>query len=628
MIGCSGSHFHLPETVALWDRRAAGRGDEAPRTVVEILRRQAEAHPGKAACHYRDAQGRWAAVSWRRHWGDIVRAAGRLRAAGVGRGDRLAIMAPSCREWQVAEMAGLLLGAVIVGVDAHATPQQIGHVLLHSGASAVVCDGDDALGRIPAEALMTVGGYFDLRKLCAGRGIAEEGPDPSFLAAPDPDDPATIIYTSGTTGAPKGIGYSHRQLMAACDAIVEAYPGLGPTDSTVCWLPMSCLLQRMMNLVTMRLGAELYFAEDPREIVEVAREAQPTVLVGVPRFFERFEEGVRDRVAAGPGWMRRLFAAALAAGDERARRLRQGRPVGWRLAIRHALLDRLVLRGVRRALGGRIRFMISGSAPMPVWLLEFYAACGLPVLEAYGVSENTVPVAANRPGEPRFGSVGRPLSANRVRLSPEGEVLVQGPGLFRGYHGIPDGESAFTPDGFYRTGDMGRFDEDGFLHLTGRKADLIKTSTGRRISPARVEAVYRRSRWVDQVVVFGHGRERIAALVVPRFQAIEADAMFAGLSRCELAASPLLREAIRQDFQGLGAELPAHERIADFVLLDRPLSMEAGELTATLKVRRERIAENHAALIGTLCPSDPGPEARLAKTIAARLGVQIRRRST
>ncbi len=598
MMDCSGSRFFASEAAGFWERRLSGQSGAAAATIVEELRRQAGLHPGKTACRCRDPRGRWIEVSWRRHWDDIVRVASRLRAAGVLRGERLAVMAPSGREWQVVEMAGLLIGAVIVGIDRQSAPGQVEHVLRESEAAGLVYDGREGPVRLSAGALPSMRERFELRELCAGEGAAR-APAEDF-ASPHPDDLATVIYTSGTTGAPKGIAYTHRQLLAACASIVETYPCLGPADSTVCWLPMSCLLQRMINLVAMRLGIELYFCEDPRTIVDVAREVKPTVLVGVPRFFERFHEGLQERLAAAPGWVRSLFAAALAVGAERSRGLRQGNAPGRWLRLRHAILDRIALRGVRRALGGRIRFLLSGSAPMPVWLLEFYQACGLLVLEAYGVSENTVLIAANGPGNYRFGSVGRVLPANCVRISPEGEVLVRGPGLFRGYVGEAGAGAALTPDGFYRTGDLGRFDEDGFLHLTGRKADLIKTAGGRRIAPARVEAVYRRSRLVEQLVVAGHGRRHLAALVVPRFEAIEAEARFAGMTRSELAGSSRLREEIRREFQSLEAELPAHERVADFALLDRPLSLEAGELTGTLKVRRERVLANHAMLLERL----------------------------
>ena len=295
--------------------------------------------------------------------------------------------------------------------------------------------------------------------------------------------------------------------------MVDEFPDLGESNRLMCWLPMAPLFQRMLNLVAFASRSPTYFVENPRDIMARVAEVRPTAFASVPRFYEKLHDGIQERLAAQSGLQRRLVAAALSAGSEVSQCARGGVAPTWSLRMRHAVLNYLVLRRIRSAMGGSMKWMISGSAATPVWLLEFFDSIGLLVLEAYGVTENPVPIAANRSNAHRFGSVGRPFRLNEVRLSDESEVLVRGPAMFREYRGEGRPPERFTSDGFYRTGDQGRFDEDGFLYLTGRVAEMIKTTTGRRISPVAVEAVYSRCEYVDEIVVLGNNRPYLVALV-------------------------------------------------------------------------------------------------------------------
>jgi long-chain acyl-CoA synthetase len=254
-------------------------------------------------------------------------------------------------------------------------------------------------------------------------------------------------------------------------------------------------------------------------------------------------------------------------------------------------------------MGGEIRLMISGSSAAPVWLLEFFHGIGLLVLEAYGITEDPVPVAANRPAEYRFGSVGKPFSVNRVQIGENGEVLVQGPATFGGYIGEGRPTERFTSDGYYRTGDCGHFDADGFLYLTGRAADIIKTSSGRRISPVAIEGVYRQSRFVDQIVVVGNDRPHLVALVALNVPAVAEALASAGIaipSQEECRNSAAVVDLVQREFAALGERVARHERIRTFAILPAPLSIERGELTATLKPRRKQIEERHRAVIDAM----------------------------
>ncbi|MFH1021816.1 MAG: AMP-binding protein, partial [Planctomycetota bacterium] len=419
------------------------------RTLIDILRGQRDQSPDHAACHVRNESNRWIPVSRAEILDRMEHAAAALRRLGLVAGDRLAIQGRTNDHWLVFELAALRLGAVVVGIDPRAPAGEIREILADSGARGLLVENPAMLAACPAEDIgfrMTFSGMAALSR--------EASPLSPEIPAPGGNDPAALIYTSGTTGKAKGIIYTHAQIMAAHRAILAALPILSGNDRTIAWLPMSNLLQRMINGVALTAGVGLYFVEDPREIARCFQEVRPTVFVGVPRFYQKVRDGVLERLGRAKGLRRRLAQAALVSGKEAFRARTAGQPLSLAARLRHAALDALVLRKIRKALGGKIRILMTGSAATPRDVLEFFHAAGLPLLESYGVSENTIPVTLSRLDAFRVGSVGRPLPENEVVLAADGEVLVRGPGLFRGYTNgtAPD---AFTADGFYRTGDLG-----------------------------------------------------------------------------------------------------------------------------------------------------------------------------
>lgn len=539
-----------------------------PGTVHGLFLSRVDTTPDAVACCHRTSAS-WVPTTWRELAAQVRRVAAGFRRAGVAKGDRLAVQGRTSREWLLAELAAYSLGAVVVGIDSHASGGQAKFVLDHSEARFLVADDTKNLERIPSEVRDRLTGVFvpDTRRgneirwqFAADDLAADENPTPV-----SPVDPATLVYTAGTTGTSKGIRYTHRHLLAACDSIMRMWPELGPGDSTLCWLPMAHQFQRMLNLWAVACGMTMYFVEDPRTVADALRQVRPSFFVAVPRFYEKFAQGLR------------------AAPDPAA--------------------------AAREATGGNIRFMLTGSAPLAPWVGEYLHGLGLLVLEAYGVTENTVPLVANRTDAYRFGSVGRPFPGNELRLAEDGEVLVRGPGLFDGYDKDEQRPPhLFTPDGFYRTGDLGRVDADGFWYLVGRKAEMIKTSTGRRISPTAVEGAYSQGRLLDQVVVFGHGRTHLVALVTLKPAAVVAELGLDPSSTGEqLANSPAVREGIRAEMEHLGRTLPPYEQVRHFDILPAPLSVERGELTPTLKLRRREIAARHADRIERLY-QEPSPQ--------------------
>ena len=573
-------------------------------TLPALLRARAVQTPEAAAFAVEETPGRWRTVNWRAFFDQAQAVSGRLRRAGVRRGTRLAIIAPVGLEWEIVHHAALAAGAAVLGLDAHDQPQRLREMLDQAGVDALAVADPSLLEcaspacRARLKAVLHWGAAapdadtwpmaWTLREWMqpdtasvGGDGKATtdavdaEGALPS---EPGPDDVATIIFTSGTTGHPKGIAYSHAQLCLAIEAIADAFPFVGPGSHLLCWLPLSNLFQRVVNLAGMRRGALSHLLADPRRVMDVVGGVAPDVFVGVPRFYEKLYQGLLQRIGDMPPLQRRALAWAWDVGRATSR----GRQPGGRLSAwargQWWLADRLVLRRVRAIAGPRLRCFVSGSAPAPRRLLEEMHGLGWTVLEAYGLSENVMPMAMNRLDDYRFGSVGRPLPGQRVRCAEDGTLSVEGPGVFTGYLG-----HAPRPDGPYRTGDEGRFDDDGFLFLTGRSGDLFKTSTGRRVAPAGIEAALATCPGVDQVIVVGAGRPYLAALCVllPGWWPDRRDELARELAQCL-------------------APLNAHDRPAVVGILRQPFEIVTGELTPNLKLRRRAIEARRAAEIDAL----------------------------
>lgn len=570
------------------------------KTISSLVADRARISPDAVALCHRAGAAAWQPITYAALASTVERLARGLAGRGLERGDRIAIFSRTRVEWLLVELAAMFAGLVVVGLDRHAPSDTLVRILDEAQPSALFVDEPSALAALPASSLagirLIVTGQpmgedrrsgvsvVDWSELLAATGVANEKRS-AFSEHDDAQSPAALLYTSGTTGAPKGILFRQMHLVVACQAILTAFPMLAASrGKTLCWLPMAPLFQRMMNYVALAAGVTIYFVEDPAEVLAVAREVRPTYLIAVPRLFEKLHGEIQQRLSRLPQPFR---------GQSLDRDARDAR-AGFVERVSAAL----VARTVRRTFGGRVEFVVTGSAPMPVWLLQYFRRCGVLLLEAYGLSENTVPIAANRFDAFRFGSVGKLLPENEVRFAEDGELLVRGPGLFDGYWS-PAGidTSGFAADGFFATGDVGAVDDDGFLYLTGRKSDVFKTSGGLRISPSKIEAHYRRLPYIDQIVVFGHGRPFVGALVRVNqrlVQDIDGDGVTSASDRRKL------RVKVEADIAALGAELPGHERIRRFELLEHPFALDRGEMTPSLKLRRDTILRNYREVIDAM----------------------------
>ncbi len=566
-------------------------------TVAQLLDLRAAETPQGIAFQREAADGRWESISWQDFSRRVAKLRRALSAAGLRKGDRLALIAPVSLEWELLHHAAMAMGVAVVGMDAHDLPERIATMAEQAGIAAFATADGRSLSRLGLDRLAAVRFLLDLNQPGNKGAELPEGPrrltwpgleamGTSAQGDPEPpaaDDIATIIFTSGTTGAPKGIAYSHGQVCLAVGAICEVFNFVGHEGRLLCWLPLSNLFQRMVNLAAVRQGVATYLLGDPRRVMEVVARVSPDIFVGVPRFYEKLYDGIVQNIAALPPLRRQLVAWAWDLGRRASGLRRQGRAVPPWLVAAHSVADRLILRRVRSIMGKRLRCMVTGSAPTPRHLLEELHALGWVVLEAYGLSENVLPMAMNRIDDFRFGTVGRPLRGNQIVVADDGAIKVRGPGMFAGYLGEAD-RSAFDTEGFYLTGDLGQSDADGYLRLTGRTSELIKTSTGRRVAPAGVEAQLRSVPDIDQAVLIGNGRKCLVALCT----SIQTGPDESARARLERA----LREQLTR--------INEHERPSGVALIERPFSIELGELTPNLKLKRAVIEMKHAELIQRL----------------------------
>ena len=561
-----------------------------------MLALRAEQSPDAAGQWSLDEQGRWTACTWRQMQQRVAALAHGLRTLGLQPTHQIGVMAASSATWDDVGLAVMAARGVLVGIDAHATPAQIRATTASVQLRGLIVDTASLLERFDAAwlsglsfvvVLSAVG--EDLRshakvKLIALRELVEQGG--LAIEAPwdesRPDDVATVIFTSGTTGDPKGLAYDHAQMLLAVDAILEAFAEISPGSRLACWLPLSNPFQRMINLCAVARGAEIFYVGNPVRIMQYLPSIRPHVFIGVPRFFEKFHAGLMTQLRTAGVVTRALAMWGIRIGERRAGRMRGGAGSGWLLDLQYRIADALVLRRIRAAFGGELMCLVSGSAPMPLWLLERLHGIGLLVLEAYGLSECIVPVSCNRLGAFRFGSVGRVMKGVQVHLAPDGELLLASEGVSKAEADTAGSTLQGDPDRWLHSGDFATMDDAGFVFLAGRKSEIFKTSTGRRVAPSFVEAHLRSVLGVEHAAVHGAGQKFLTAVV----------------SIAEDAPDPSgqWREAVRVAIE----PLPEYLRPAGLVFTRRPFSIEAGELTGNLKLRREQVLQRYRAPLDSL----------------------------
>jgi long-chain acyl-CoA synthetase len=539
-----------------------------------------------------------------------------LAALGVDAGDAVALISDNRPEWAVTAYAAYGLGASVVPMYEAQHDDNWRYILGDSGATVAFVANDvigervsafqDELGKL--EHIIA----FDAGPDATGPSYAGLGADAQevvSMADVDADDVAGFVYTSGTTGRPKGVVLSHGNLARNVSAITDVFP-IGEDDRTLSFLPWAHAFGQTVELHTLvAVGASTAFAEATDKIVANLGEVRPTMLVSVPRIFTRIYDGLHKRMDDEGGVTKLLFDAAIATARQRHELAEAGRSSRW-LNLRHAALDRIVLSKVRERFGGNLRYAISGGAAIPVEVAEFIDALGITVYEGYGLSETSPIATANWPGNRRIGSVGTAIPGVRVTLDSavsedprDGEIVVYGHNVMQGYHNLPDTTAdVMTDDGGFRTGDLGRFDEDGFLHITGRVKEQYKLANGKYVVPTIIEDKLALSRFIANAMVDGDGRPYNVALVVPDVDAVEAWAKDTGhtLDPDDLANDPDVLELIGGEITQLTSDMPRYEQIRQFALLDEDFTTDNGMLTPTLKLRRPIVLDRFGDTLARL----------------------------
>jgi long-chain acyl-CoA synthetase len=582
------------------------------RTLLDLYRHELER---PRPDHYRHLRpGSVRSFSTLEFFDRVAALADALVGLGVGPGDRVLVLCDTRPEWHMVDIAVLGLGAVNVPIYGTLTPEQVAYQVRDSGAAAAIAEdpaqmakllevrescpglrhlaqleGERAAGVLDLEALMTAGAPG------AGERFWERA------AKVREDDLATIVYTSGTTGEPKGVMLTHRNIAT------NAREALGRVDISSDELGLECLplchmIERIAGFMYMSLGASRAYCSVFHAGALMA-EIRPVVFAAVPRLLEKVHAAVMAKAAAAPPLRRALFQWALAVGSEAARRRRAGQAPGAGLALRHRLADRLVLAKVRGALGGRLRAVFCGGAAVPLYVHDFFQAIGVPVQEAWGLTETSPIITMNGPTPDtlRLGSVGRAFASYEMKVAEDGELLARGPSVFPGYWNKPERTAeVFDGEGFFATGDIGVIDGDGFVFITDRKKDLIVTAGGKNIAPQPVESELKQSPLVESAVLIGEGRPYVVALLAPDLEGVAAWAREHDLDPADHAAAlahPELAAAYAAVVEGVNARLARFERIKDFRVLPRPFTVDGGELTPTMKVKRRVVAAAYAELI-------------------------------
>jgi long-chain acyl-CoA synthetase len=580
--------------------------DSIPRRLLE----QAKVRP-EAPAHYVKEGVFWRMSSYREYATEMRRAGRSLIALGLEPGSTVSLLGFNRPEWVVLDVASMAIGGAAAGIYATCSPDEVQYIIDHAASKVVLVENRSQLEKV----LKTWDRMPHLQWAVLMRG-AEPSDDPRVLTweqflekgnrvseqlfdqrldALEPGGLATLIYTSGTTGPPKGVMLSHRNLTWTADAAIRV-TGITCWDCSLSYLPLSHIAEQGITVhISISAGAATYFAESLDKVADNLKEVQPTLFFGVPRIWEKFHAGIGAKLAQATGAKRVLVEQATRVGTQyNACRARGEQPTPW-LDMQHRLFDKLIYSKLKAAVGlGRARVRVCGAAPISKEVLEFFASLDILVGEIYGQSEDSGPTSLNIPGRTKLGSVGPSFPGVDVKIAADGEILVKGPNVFLGYYKEPEATAETLVDGWLHSGDLGKFDEEGFLHITGRKKEIIITAGGKNIAPKNIEAALKNHELIAEAVVIGDRRKFLTALITLDPDAAARFAAERGLDGRSTQELPEVREAVQRAVDEVNSHLAQVETVKKFSILPRSFSVEDGELTPTLKIKRRVVNQNFA----------------------------------
>ncbi len=570
--------------------------------------------PDKVAYMYKKG-GKWHKLTFKEvvDWTENISAG--LASLGVKKGDRVALISTNRVEWAVADYAALALGAMLVPIYPSLLSDQVKYIINDAEAKVVIAADEIQMEKVdevrselehakhfyvfdPPKELKEPWKKFETLA-DAGKDFLQEHPGyvTEEIKKVEPADWATIIYTSGTTGEPKGAVLTHGNFLSNIEgtlAVLDIYS----EDVFLSFLPLSHVFERMAgHFLSSYLGATVAYAESIDTVAENMLEIKPTVMISVPRLYEKIYARIIENVEMGPGSKRKIFYWAVKVGQEYVNRIVKKQPIPFALKAKYNVANKLVFSKLKERVGGRLRFFVSGGAPLSPEIGEFFAAAGLIIIEGYGLTETSPVISANLLDNFKFGTVGLPLPNVEVKIAEDGEILTRGPHVMVGYYKKEaDTKEAIDEEGWFHTGDIGLLDEDGFLKITDRKKNIIVTSGGKNIAPQPIENALTMSQYIEQAVVIGDKRKFCTAVIVPALEAVKNWAAAQGKTVNtyeDMLKLDGLKELIRQEVDKVNESLARYETIKDFVIAREPFSIESGELTPSLKTKRRVIEEKY-----------------------------------
>jgi long-chain acyl-CoA synthetase len=566
---------------------------------------------------FRSANG-WESISAKEMLRRVAGLSKALNELGVKPGDRVGLFAPNCPEWHIADFAIQGLGAVSVPIYFNESPDRLIYILNDSGARIVFTSGESQARKIaesrariasleqvisvlpPADLQSEVLRYETLIANAGDPDIAEYRRRAAEVAG---NQLATIIYTSGTTGEPKGVMLNHSNLSSNA---LDSFKGheFFPTDIGLSFLPLAHVYERIMDYGYLFRGISVAYVEQIESVAQALLEVHPTTLAAVPRFYEKIYANIFEKGHRSTGLKRAIFDWGLRVAQQAAPWRAFGKEVSASVRLKWRIADWLVYSKIRAGLGGKLRVLSSGGAPIAPELAEFYWSVGLPVYQGYGLTETSPVVSGNLPGANKVGTVGRPIPGVQIRIADDGEILIKGPNVMQGYYRKPDQtRDVFTSDGWFCSGDIGRLDEDGYLVITDRKKELIKTAAGKFVAPAPIENLLKTSPFITNAIVVGDRRKFVSVLIVPNFATIESEAARQG-QECPMSAKmigdPWVRDLITREIERLTTPLAQYEKPKRFALLEQDFTYAGGELTYTMKMKRRVIEQRYQDVITRL----------------------------
>lgn len=586
-------------------------------TIVDVFDRQVERLNTTSAMRVKKG-GRYIDITWTEAGQRVCDFSLGLMQLGMTRGDHVALLSRNRPEFVLADLAILSAGAVTVPIYPTLTAEEAAYVIHHAEARILIADQPDQWKKVNAvrdslpdlqhvilfEGAQGLNGVMSFEAMCELGRLATEPlrqQRQQWQSATTRDDVATIIYTSGTTGPPKGAMITHGNIMLVCESMYEAFGYLIKDEEVhLSYLPLAHALERVAVLGQIYIGGTTAFAESMDTVAENLRDVAPTKVVGVPRVYEKVHARILAALGEGSPMKKRLFDWALNVGRAMRQAEKRAGPIPFSLRLKHAVARRLVFDKIIARLGGRARYCLSGAAPLSKELAEFFHSLGLTILEGYGATETCGPATINRVEHPRFGTVGPPIPGVEIKIAEDGEILIKGGNVFKGYFKDPEATRQALRDGWYYSGDVGDLDEAGHLVITDRKKDIIITSAGKNVAPQNLENFFKTCEYINQIVVIGDRRHYLTALVTLNPEAIAQFAQRAGITdqnEADLARHPKVRELLERCVAEKNAHLAGFEQIKKFTILDTDFSIEGGELTPTMKVKRKVVAEKYRNVI-------------------------------